>query len=156
MEILSYPSSSGMNLRNNLKENIIFNSLLLLFVKIPTNDQTVTAGTLNTRTLSLVIILKLILYQGSCRGTNSHHEKDNQPDVLWVSPYSEGMMKCECVKTGLIPNFGVLLKPQPCGNTIFYYILERFSNDCRKTKTKATTPTNHNRSSQRDEPITNS
>ena len=32
--------------------------------------------------------------------------------------------------------------------------LEWFSNDCRKTKTKATTPTNHNRSSQRDEPIT--
>ena len=33
-------------------------------------------------------------------------------------------------------------------------ILERFSNDCRKTKTKAVTPTNHNRSRQRDEPIT--
>ena len=32
--------------------------------------------------------------------------------------------------------------------------LERFSNDCRKTKTKVITPTNHNRSSQRDEPIT--
>ena len=30
----------------------------------------------------------------------------------------------------------------------------RFSNDCRKTKTKAITPTNHNRSRQRDEPIT--
>ena len=33
-------------------------------------------------------------------------------------------------------------------------ILERFSNDCRKTKIKAITPTNHNRSRQRDEPIT--
>ena len=34
-------------------------------------------------------------------------------------------------------------------------LLERFSNDCRKTKTKAIiTPTNHNRSRQRDEPIT--
>ena len=32
--------------------------------------------------------------------------------------------------------------------------IERFSNDCRKTKTKAITPTNHNRSKQRDEPIT--
>ena len=32
--------------------------------------------------------------------------------------------------------------------------LERFSNDCRKTKTKAITPTNHNRNEQRDEPIT--
>ena len=32
--------------------------------------------------------------------------------------------------------------------------LERFSNDCRKTKTKAITPTNHNRGKQRDEPIT--
>ena len=32
--------------------------------------------------------------------------------------------------------------------------LERFSNDCRKTKTKAITPTNHNRNKQRDEPIT--
>ena len=75
MEILSYPSSGGMNLRNNLKENIIFNSFLLLFVKIPTNDQTVPAGTLNTSTLSLVIILKLIWYQGSCRGSNFHPEK---------------------------------------------------------------------------------
>ena len=33
-------------------------------------------------------------------------------------------------------------------------LLERFSNGCRKTKTKAITPTNHNRSRQRDEPIT--
>ena len=33
-------------------------------------------------------------------------------------------------------------------------LLERFSNDCRKTKTKAITPTNHDRSRQRDEPIT--
>ena len=35
-------------------------------------------------------------------------------------------------------------------------LLERFSNDCRKTKTKtkASTPTNHNRNEQRDEPIT--
>ena len=32
--------------------------------------------------------------------------------------------------------------------------LERFLNDCRKTKTKAITPTNHNRNEQRDEPIT--
>ena len=32
--------------------------------------------------------------------------------------------------------------------------IERFSNDCRKTKTKAITPTKHNRSKQRDEPIT--
>ena len=32
--------------------------------------------------------------------------------------------------------------------------LERFSNDCRKTKTKAITPTNHNRSRQRHDPIT--
>ena len=33
-------------------------------------------------------------------------------------------------------------------------LIERFSNDCRKTKTKAITPTNHTRSRQRDEPIT--
>ena len=33
-------------------------------------------------------------------------------------------------------------------------LLERFSNDCRKTKTKAITPTNHDRVKQRDEPIT--
>ena len=32
--------------------------------------------------------------------------------------------------------------------------LERFSNDCRKTKTKVITPTNHNGGKQRDEPIT--
>ena len=32
--------------------------------------------------------------------------------------------------------------------------IERFSNDCRKTKTKAITPTNDDRSRQRDEPIT--
>ena len=31
---------------------------------------------------------------------------------------------------------------------------ERFSNDCRKTETKAITPTNHNRTRQRDEQIT--
>ena len=32
--------------------------------------------------------------------------------------------------------------------------LERFSNDCRKAKTKAITPTNHNRSRQCDESTT--
>ena len=32
--------------------------------------------------------------------------------------------------------------------------IERFSNDCRKTKTKAITPTNHNRNKQLHEPIT--
>ena len=31
--------------------------------------------------------------------------------------------------------------------------IERFSNDCCKTNTKVSTPTNYNRSSQRDEPI---
>ena len=36
----------------------------------------------------------------------------------------------------------------------FVLLLERFSDDCRKTKTKAVTPTNHNRSTQCDEPIT--
>ena len=35
-----------------------------------------------------------------------------------------------------------------------FEIFERFSNDRRKTETKAITPTNHNRSRQRDEPIT--
>ena len=33
-------------------------------------------------------------------------------------------------------------------------VIERFSNDCRKTKTKAIFPTNHNRKKQHDEPIT--
>ena len=32
--------------------------------------------------------------------------------------------------------------------------IEWLSNDCRKTKTKAIIPTNHNRNEQRDEPIT--
>ena len=32
-------------------------------------------------------------------------------------------------------------------------MIERFLNDCRKTKTKAIIPANHNRSKQRDEPI---
>ena len=47
----------------------------------------------------------------------------------------------------IISSFAVLII------TIFLYLLERFSNDCRKTKTKAITPTNHNWSKQCDEPI---
>ena len=39
-------------------------------------------------------------------------------------------------------------------NDVFPLNLERFSNDCRKTKAKAITPTNHDRGKQRDEPIT--
>ena len=35
-----------------------------------------------------------------------------------------------------------------------YILLERFSNDCRKNKTKAIILINHNRSRQRNEPIT--
>ena len=42
--------------------------------------------------------------------------------------------------------------------TVLGYIdfrhIERFSNDCIKPKTKAITPTNHDRGKQRDEPIT--
>ena len=34
------------------------------------------------------------------------------------------------------------------------HVIELFSNDCRKTKTKAITLTNHDRGKQRDEPIT--
>ena len=42
-----------------------------------------------------------------------------------------------------------------CHTIFFSKQLERFSNDCRKTKTKAITPTNHNRrKKQRDEQIT--
>ena len=50
----------------------------------------------------------------------------------------------------LIPNdyFSMRFQSQGCD------VLERFSNDCRKTKTKAITPTNHNRNKRRDEPIT--
>ena len=39
-------------------------------------------------------------------------------------------------------------------NSVICSNIERFSNDCRKTKTKAITPANHNRNKQRDEPIT--
>ena len=38
-------------------------------------------------------------------------------------------------------------------NYLLNSYLERFSNDCRKTKTKVTTPINHTRSKQRHEPI---
>ena len=31
--------------------------------------------------------------------------------------------------------------------------IERFSNDCRQSNTKVITPTNHNKSERRDEPI---
>ena len=41
-----------------------------------------------------------------------------------------------------------------CLQTSVLLQIERFSNDCRKTKTKAITPTNHDRIRQRDEPIT--
>ena len=37
---------------------------------------------------------------------------------------------------------------------ILCYLIERFSNDCWKTKTKVVTPTNRDRGKQRDEPIT--
>ena len=37
----------------------------------------------------------------------------------------------------------------------FSSLIERCSNDCRKTKTKSIAPTNHNRSRQYNEPITN-
>ena len=37
----------------------------------------------------------------------------------------------------------------------FITVLERFSNECRKTKTKAITLTNHNRNKTQNEPIRN-
>ena len=47
---------------------------------------------------------------------------------------------------------GVIRTFQHCYTSSFQ--IGRFSNDCRKTKTKAITPTNHKRSRQHDEPIT--
>ena len=46
-------------------------------------------------------------------------------------------------------------KTRSYGNQFLRCSIERFWNDCRKTKTKtkAITPTNHNRGRQRDEPI---
>ena len=40
-----------------------------------------------------------------------------------------------------------------CGPVCMEEIKERFSNDNRETNSKVITPTNHNRSKQRDEPI---
>ena len=48
---------------------------------------------------------------------------------------------------------GVVSAVYQVGLTITIISIERFSNDCQKTKTKVITPTNHNRSRQRDEPI---
>ena len=42
-----------------------------------------------------------------------------------------------------------------CKDRFLLYV-ERFSNDCRKTKTKAITPTNHKRNKQRHETNHNS
>ena len=58
--------------------------------------------------------------------------------------------------------FGANLNRKTDENFVCYLVLiwqdlgrslERVSNDCRKTKTKVTTPINHNRSKQRHEPI---
>ena len=40
-------------------------------------------------------------------------------------------------------------------NMLLLLLLERFSNECRKTKTKAITLTNHNRNKTQNEPIRN-
>ena len=53
-------------------------------------------------------------------------------------------------KCGGSPNLLYTVNDRSNQNSAY---IERFSNDCRKTKTKAITPTNHNRSKQRDEPI---
>ena len=47
----------------------------------------------------------------------------------------------------------LILNDRQLVSSLYLLILERFSNGCRKPKTKAITPTNHNRSRQRDEPI---
>ena len=38
---------------------------------------------------------------------------------------------------------------------MYVHVIERFSNECRKTKTKAITLTNHNRNKTQNEPIRN-
>ena len=62
--------------------------------------------------------------------------KDNETNASSVSPLSELFSHCELVWYQI------------------YVKLERFSNDCRKSKTKEITPTNHSRSKEHDEPIT--
>ena len=57
-------------------------------------------------------------------------------------------------KTVVVTFFNGDIKQIMPNQRVVRHVLERFSNDCRKTQTKAITPTNHNRSRQRDEPIT--
>ena len=69
-----------------------------------------------------------------------------------------GMRLIECI-SGHNSLIGQLSNPLPAleeksRTQGFLRLIERFSNDCRKTEAKAITPTNHNRSRQRDEPIT--
>ena len=54
----------------------------------------------------------------------------------------------------VIPGFSDLCINVGVISVVLVEIIERVSIDCRKTKTKAITPTNHNRSRERDEPIT--
>ena len=64
---------------------------------------------------------------------------------------------CMTEEQGMDIHLGFLKHPKMLQIYLHHTLImtiERFSNDCRKTKTKAIiTPTNHNRSSQHDEPI---
>ena len=65
--------------------------------------------------------------------------------VIWELWNAQEKLK-SLIRRGTLPVESII--------AIVWRSIERFSNDCRKTKTKAITPTNHNRSRQRDEPIT--
>ena len=65
--------------------------------------------------------------------------------------------KNKLFKSGLelfFQNFIPSFRPSVAPSRNHRWKIEWFSNDCRKTKTKAITSTNNNSSKQRDEPIT--
>ena len=49
--------------------------------------------------------------------------------------------------------YDTIINRIPSTITNLSYTTEHFSNDCRKTNTNVITPSNHNKSKQRDEPI---
>ena len=50
-------------------------------------------------------------------------------------------------------NCDSIIRCEFCSTITHWVVLERFSNECRKTKTKVITPANHNRHKLPNEPI---
>ena len=103
-----------------------------------------------TKTITITITTKIIKHDNIYNENNHSENNDDNDndDNSYNNNDNHELNNDNGVTTTAI------VRKKTTTNTMQITMIERFSNDCQKTKTNAISPTNHDRRKQHDEPIT--